>query len=188
MSCAAAVVLPAHLALAAGVLEGSSTKACAVVAFPTGAVTNVVLEAEVEDLLAAGAAELDVVPPLFLFRSGRYGELVESIHATAGLVHGAGRLLKVIVEAGLWAPEELARVARLAADGGADFVKTSTGVYGAPATAEQVRLLRSVLPSSVGVKASGGISSYERALEMVGAGATRIGASSAAKILAEAGL
>ena len=91
----------------------------------------------------------------------------------AALVHETGGLLKVIVEAGLLSPEETRRAASLAADGGADFVKTSTGVYGGGATAEQVRLLRSALPPTVGVKASGGISTLARALEMLEAGADR---------------
>jgi deoxyribose-phosphate aldolase len=94
-------------------------------------------------------------------------------------------LLKVIAEAGLLTPAEIERAASLAADGGADFVKNSTGVSGGGATVEQVRLLRSSVPPMVGVKASGGISTLAKALAMLEAGADRPGTSSAAAMLAE---
>jgi deoxyribose-phosphate aldolase len=183
LGCAAAVVLPLHLDLCVEVLDGSGTAPCVVAAFPSGGLTRSLLEAEVQDGIDRGAREVDVVMPVGLVRAGRYGEVVEHVHAAAAPVHDAGGLIKVIVEAGLLSPEEARRAASLAADGGADLVKTSTGVYGGPATAEQVRLLRSAVPPTVGVKASGGISTLAGALELLGAGADRLGTSSAAKIL-----
>ena len=186
LGCAAAVVLPLHLDLCVEILEGSGTAPCVVAAFPSGGLTRSLLEAEVEDGMDRGAREVDVVMPIGLVRAARYGEVVEHVHAAAALVHETGGLLKVIVEAGLLSPEETRRAASLAADGGADFVKTSTGVYGGGATAEQVRLLRSAVPPTVGVKASGGISTLARALEMLEAGADRLGTSSAGAILSAA--
>ncbi|TMK41635.1 MAG: hypothetical protein E6G66_16665 [Actinobacteria bacterium] len=112
---------------------------------------------------------------------GRHGH----VNAAAEVVHDGGGLLKVIVEAGLLSPAQIERAASLAADGGADFVKTSTGVYGGGATVDQVRLLRSSVPPMVGVKASGGIATLAGALAMLEAGADRLGTSSAASILAE---
>lgn len=181
--CAAAVVLPLHLDLCVRILAGSETKPCTAAAFPSGGATRRVLEAEVSDALERGAGEVDMVMPVGLFRGGRRGEVVEQVHAAALLVEEAGGLLKVIIEAGFLTDEEIVAAARLVADGGAHFVKTSTGVYAGGATPEQVRLIRSAVPASVGVKASGGISTYQRALEMVDAGANRIGTSSTRRIL-----
>ena len=126
-----------------------------------------------------------MVLPVGLVRALRYGDVVEHVNAAAEVVHDGGGLLKVIVEAGLLSPGETGRAASLAADGGADFVKTSTGVYGGGATVEQVRLLRASVPPTVGVKASGGISTLATALAMLEAGADRLGTSAAAAILAE---
>jgi len=185
LGCAACVVLPLHLGLCVEILGGSPTAPCTVAAFPTGGLTRELLAAEAEDAMDRGARELDMVLPVGLVRAQQFGDAVEHVHAAAEVVHDAGGLLKVIVEAGLLAPAEIPRAAGLAADGGADFVKTSTGVYGGGATAEQVRLIRAAVPPMVGVKASGGIATLARALEMLEAGADRLGTSSAAAILAE---
>jgi len=185
LGCAACVVLPLYLVTCVEILEGSATAPCTVAAFPTGGLTRDLLEAEAEDAMERGATELDMVLPAGLVRGQRYGEAVEHVHAAATVVHEAGGLLKVIVEAGLLSPGEITRAGELAADGGADFVKTSTGVYGGGATAEQVRLLRAAVPPMMRVKASGGITTASRAIELLEAGADRIGTSSAAAILAE---
>ena len=185
LGCAACVVLPLYLADCVEILEGSATAPCTVAAFPTGGLTRDLLVAEAEDAMERGATELDMVLPAGLVRGLRYGEAVEHVHAAAAVVHEAGGLLKVIVEAGLLTPSQVGRAAALAADGGADFVKTSTGVYGGGATAEQVRMLRAAVPPMVGVKAAGGIATLARAVELLEAGADRLGTSSAGAILAE---
>jgi deoxyribose-phosphate aldolase len=158
-----------------------------VAAFPTGGLTRDLLAAEVSDAMDRGAREVDMVLPVGFVRALRYGDVVEHVNAAAEVVHDAGGLLKVIVEAGLLSPAEIERAASLAADGGADFVKTCTGVYGGGATVEQVRLLRATVPPMVGVKASGGISTLAAALAMLEAGADRLGTSAAAAILGEMG-
>jgi deoxyribose-phosphate aldolase len=186
--CAAAVVLPLHLDLCVEILAGSATRPCTVAAFPTGGLTREMLAAEVSDAIDRGAREVDMVLPVGFVRARQYGDVVEHVNAAAEVVHDGEGLLKVIVEAGLLSPAEIERAASLAADGGADFVKTSTGVYGGGATTEQVRLLRAAVPPMVGVKASGGISTLATALAMLEAGANRLGTSSAAKILAELGV
>jgi deoxyribose-phosphate aldolase len=185
LGCAAAVVLPLHLELCVEILGSSPTAPCTVAAFPTGGLTRELLAAEVSDAMDRGACEVDMVLPLGFVRALRYGDVVEHVNAAAEVVHDGGGLLKVIVEAGLLSPGETERAASLAADGGADFVKTSTGVYGGGATVEQVRLLRATVPPMVGVKASGGISTLATALAMLEAGADRLGTSAAAAILAE---
>ena len=182
LNCVIAVVLPIHLPMAVDVLEASETKPCVPAAFPTGGAAREVVEAEVEFALGAGAEEIDMVMPHALFKSERHGEMVEQIAGISATVHDAGKILKVIIETALFSEDDIKRAARLAADGGADLVKTSTGFYGG-ATVEAVKAIRSVLPFTIGVKASGGISTYEKAVEMVKAGADRIGTSSAAAIL-----
>jgi deoxyribose-phosphate aldolase len=185
LGCAAAVVLPLHLELCVEILGLSPTVPCTVAAFPTGGLTRDLLAAEVSDAMDRGAREVDMVLPVGFVRARRYGDVVEHVNAAAEVVHDAGGLLKVIVEAGLLSPAEIERAASLAADGGADFVKTSTGLYGGGATVEQVRLLRATVPPMVGVKASGGISTLATALAMLEAGADRLGTSAAAAILAD---
>jgi deoxyribose-phosphate aldolase len=96
--------------------------------------------------------------------------------------------VKVIIEAAALDPEQIAAVCRAAVDGGAGFVKTSTGFHPAGgASVEAVRLMRSVVGPDVGVKASGGIRTTEQALAMVAAGATRLGCSATEAILSGAG-
>jgi deoxyribose-phosphate aldolase len=187
LGCAAVVVLPLHLELCVEIAGSSPTAPCTVAAFPAGGLTRDLLAAEVSDAVDRGAREVDMVLPVGLVRALRYGEVVEHVNAAAEVVHDGAALLKVIVEAGLLTPAETQRAASLAADGGADFVKTSTGVYGGGATVEQVRLLRSSVPPMVGVKAAGGISTLGQALAMLEAGADRLGTSSAASILTELG-
>ena len=188
LGCAAAVVLPLYLEMCVEILAGSATAACTVAAFPSGGLTRELLAAEAEDAMNRGARELDMVLPVGLVRAARYGEVVEHVNAAAEAVHDGGGLLKVIVEAGLLDPGEILRAAALAADGGADFVKTSTGVYGGPATVDQVQRLRAAVPPTVGVKASGGISTLAKALAMLEAGATRLGTSSTRTILSDPSL
>ena len=187
LGCAAAVVLPLHLELCVEIAGSSPTVPCTVAAFPTGGLTRDLLAAEASDAMDRGAREVDMVLPVGFVRALRYGDVVEHVNAAAEVVHDGGGLLKVIVEAGLLSPGEIERAASLAADGGADFVKTSTGVYGGGATLEQVRLIRAAVPPMVGVKASGGISTLATALAMLEAGADRLGTSSAEAILAELG-
>jgi len=185
LGCAAAVVLPLHLELCVEIVGTSRTAPCTVAAFPTGGLTRDLLAAEAEHAVQRGAREVDMVLPVGLLRAMRFGDVVEFVNAAAEVVHDGGGLLKVIVEAGLLSPDEMHRAASLAADGGADFVKTSTGVYGGGATVEQVRILRAAVPPMVGVKASGGISTLAQAMAMLEAGADRLGTSSSAGILAE---
>jgi deoxyribose-phosphate aldolase len=183
LGCATAVVLPIHLPACVAILEGSPTRPAVPAAFPTGGASREVLVAEVEHAVDTGAEEIDMVMPHSLFRSGRHGEFVEHIAAAADPLHDARKLLKVILETSLLTDDDIRRASQLAADGGADFIKTSTGFYGGGATVEAVRIMRSAVPFTIRVKASGGISTNEKAVEMVQAGADRIGTSSASAIL-----
>ena len=160
-------------------LDGSAVRVAAVVGFPLGANGKSVKVAETRALLADGAMEIDLVMALGWARAGRWDRVREEI---AAVVEVAGeRLVKVILETAALAPVEIERACREAVAGGAGMVKTSTGFHPAGgATVEAVRLMRSVVGSSAGVKASGGIRTSEDARRMLLAGADRLGTSAAA--------
>ena len=153
-----------------------------VVGFPLGyQMTEVKLE-EARLALADGATEIDMVMNISAFKMDHPWCKIE-MAKLAGLVHEHEAILKVIIETAYLSDEEIVKAALSARDAGADFVKTSTGFAGAGAKAGHIRLLRETLPSHVGIKASGGIKTREQALEMINAGADRIGTSSGVAIV-----
>jgi deoxyribose-phosphate aldolase len=180
-------VNPANVRRCAERLQGSDVKVCTVVGFPLGATPTEVKVFEAEQVVRDGATEVDMVMNVGALKSGD-GELVEDdIGAVAQACHANGASLKVIIEAALLTDSEKELACQLAVSAGADFVKTSTGFGPGGATEADVALMRRVVGLDVGVKAAGGIRSYEDALAMVQAGATRIGASAGVKIVQEAG-
>ncbi|MGD6978334.1 MULTISPECIES: deoxyribose-phosphate aldolase [Citricoccus] len=164
-------------------LAGSGVLTCAVAGFPLGATTTAVKVSEAAGAVADGADEVDMVIDIAAALAGDRAALVADIGAVAEAVHAGGAILKVIIETCLLddAAKELA--CRAAVEAGADFVKTSTGFSTGGATVEDVALMRRVVGPEVGVKASGGVRTRQDALDMIDAGATRIGASSALAIL-----
>lgn len=182
---ASACVNPACVPLAASLLAGSAVKVCAVVGFPLGASLTGTKRFEAESAIRLGAAEIDMVIHVGALRAGDDGAVENEIRQLAGLCHARGACLKVILETALLTSEEKKRGATAAMDARADFVKTSTGFGPGGATVEDVALLRSVVGSRLGVKASGGIRSFVDLEKMVAAGASRIGTSSGTRIVAE---
>lgn len=166
---------------AARLLRGSSVAVASVIGFPLGAVPSEVKATEAALAVRAGATELDLVVPLGALRAGLWDDVerdVAEVVATAG-----GALVKAIVESALLTPMALVKACLSVREGGADYVKTSTGFHSAGgATAETVALMRLALGDSMGVKASGGIRDGAAALAMLAAGATRIGTSAGAAI------
>lgn len=180
----AVCVAPARVALAARRLGSCGVGVVSVAGFPHGDTLPGVKAAEAAAVLDAGAVEVDMVMAIGVFKDGDDRAVVADIAAVAEAVHGApGRLLKVILETALLSPDEIARACRLAVDAGADFVKTSTGFARAGASVEAVARMRASVPPQIGVKAAGGIRDYATAMQMVAAGATRIGASATRDIL-----
>jgi deoxyribose-phosphate aldolase len=180
-----ACVNPACVPLAAGLLAGSGVKVCAVAGFPLGAALTRTKLFEAESAIRLGAAEIDVVVHVGALRAGDDAGVENEIGQLARLCHARGALLKVILETALLTRDEKVRGATAAMNAGADFVKTSTGFGPGGATVEDVALLRSVVGSRLGVKASGGIRSLADLERMVEAGASRIGTSSGTKIIQE---
>lgn len=163
---------------AARQLRGTPVRIAAVVGFPLGASGCAAKVAETRLAVAEGAGEIDVVAALGWIRSRRWDLLRDE---TAAVVDAAaGRLVKVILETAALAPEEIPPSCEAVIAGGAGMVKTSTGFHPAGgATVEAVRTLRLTVGERAGVKASGGIRTLTAALELLRAGADRIGSSSA---------
>lgn len=179
---ASVCVNPSYIELAANALSGSGIAPCVVVGFPLGAVTPAMKAAETEAVIALGAWEADMVINVGAVKSGDWALVKEDIEAVVSA--SAGRaLVKVIIEACLLTDDEKAKACTIAKEAGADFVKTSTGFSTGGATAADVRLMRQTVGSDMGVKASGGIRSYEDAVAMIEAGATRLGTSAGVKIV-----
>jgi deoxyribose-phosphate aldolase len=137
---------------------------------------------EIKRAIDNGADEVDVVMNVTSFKTGIPWTKIE-IAKCAKLAHDHQKLIKVIVETAYLSHSELMDVCRLCADAGADFVKTSTGFAPSGAKPEDIRIMRAALPATVGIKASGGIRSRELALELIEAGADRIGTSASLTLI-----
>lgn len=163
-------------------LQGSDVSTCCVVGFPLGAMATEAKLAECKTALEDGADEIDMVINIGRLKAGQEKEVEEEIRRLKEAV-GPDRVLKVIIECCLLSREEKVLACRLAVKAGADFVKTSTGFSTGGATAEDVRLMKETVGDACKVKASGGIHSREEAMEMIEAGAERIGASAGIRIV-----
>ncbi len=181
-----------YLPMARMELKGTGVALGAPVGFPFGYQSTDAKKAEAVFALQQGAGELDMVINISALRSGRWERVKEDIASVVGLArrYDAGKgeghvVVKVILETCYLSRQEMRRGAELAMEAGADFVKTSTGFGPRGATAEDVRFLREVVGPGFGVKASGGIRTLADVVEMVRAGANRIGTSAASGILRE---
>ncbi len=180
-------VPPAWANVAVQQLAGAATPVSSVVGFPFGFTLAVTKAEEARSLIAIGCAELDMVINISALRSGEYGIVTADIAAVAESIGACrdGPVLKVILETCYLSEEQIARGVNAAVDGGAQFVKTSTGFGPHGATAEHAAMLRRLAPPHIGVKAAGGIRSLADMREMIAAGADRIGTSATKSIIAE---
>lgn len=153
-----------------------------VVGFPLGYNLTETKIFETEQLIKLGADEIDVVWSLTAFKAGMKWPKIE-LSRIADICHQHERILKVIIETAYLSDEEIIQACGICAGAGADYVKTSTGFAPEGAKEKHIRLMRANLPSSVGIKASGGIKTYEQALGLIQAGADRIGTSSGVQIV-----
>jgi phosphopentomutase len=183
---ASVCVNPTHVRLVAERLKGSPVKTCAVVGFPLGATTTHDKIRETEQAIQFGAHEIDMVINIGALKGKDFDFVEQQIEAVVQAVHNHRALCKVIIETSYLTDEEKILVCEFAVLAGADFVKTSTGFSGSGATVEDVALMRRTVGPRVGVKASGGVRTYDDAIAMITAGANRIGASSGVKIVKEA--
>ena len=156
-------------------LQGSDVRVCTVVGFPLGQMSTKAKAAETRIAVEDGTDEIDMVINVGALKGGDDAVVFEDIRAVSKACEG--KVLKVIIETCLLNEEEKVRACRLAMEAKADFVKTSTGFSTGGATKEDVALMRKTVGDTMGVKASGGIRDKEKAVEMLEAGADRLGTS-----------
>jgi deoxyribose-phosphate aldolase len=184
---ASALVQPIWVSTAVGVLAGTGIPVGVVIGFPYGASLVSTLRQEAAALARLGARELEMVIPLGQLKSGNHHAVQHTIHAAANVAHHHGALLKVILETSLLNMEEKLRVAEIAIQSGADFIKTSTGFGSRGATPADVALMRGVAGGRCGICASGSIRTLAEVKAMLEAGANRICTSTCPSILREMG-
>ncbi|WP_028273568.1 deoxyribose-phosphate aldolase [Atopococcus tabaci] len=177
-------VNPAWVQTSAQLLEGAPTKVCTVIGFPLGASTPETKAFEAKDAIEKGATEVDMVINIGALKSGLYDVVKEDIQAVVDASKDKA-LVKVIIETSLLEKDEKLKACELAKEAGADYVKTSTGFSTGGATIEDVKLMRAAVGPDMGVKASGGVRTYQEALDFIEAGATRIGTSNGIALLGE---
>ena len=182
---ASVCVNPVYVPLARGLLKDSGMVVCAVIAFPLGAALPEDKAYECRRVIDNGATEVDMVINLGALKSNAYGLVLNDILFVTQEAHERGARVKTIIEAALLTRGEKILACLLAQAAGADFDKTSTGFGPGGATAADVELMRRVVGPGIGVKAAGGIRTYQDALSMIAAGANRIGASAGVSIVNE---
>ncbi|MBN7576568.1 deoxyribose-phosphate aldolase [Clostridium beijerinckii] len=165
-------------------LMGTDVKTCVVVGFPLGAMTKEAKAFETNQAIQNGATEIDMVINVGALKDKNYSLLKEDIEAVVNAAQGKA-LVKVIIETCLLTDEEKVKACEIAKEAKADFVKTSTGFSSGGATKEDIALMRKTVGPDLGVKASGGVRDFKAAMDMINAGASRIGASASISIVSE---
>jgi deoxyribose-phosphate aldolase len=187
-SFAAVCVPPLFVKKAKELTAGSSVKVATVIGFPFG---YSAIEAKVAEIILAildGADELDMVINISAIKNKDWQFLASEINTVMPIIKGKGKIIKVIIESGILTDEEIITCCDIYGAAGVDFMKTSTGYAEKGATVHAVQLMRVHLASTIKIKASGGIKDYDFALQLINAGADRIGCSSSVKIAEEAAL
>lgn len=179
---ASVCVNPYWVPVCAELLKGSAVKVCTVIGFPLGASASEVKAFETKRAVEQGAAEVDMVINIGALKASDDTLVEQDISEVVQAAQGQA-LVKVILETSLLTDEEKKRACVISKRAGADFVKTSTGFSSGGATLEDITLMRQTVGAKMGVKASGGIRNKEMAVEMLKAGATRIGTSNGVAIV-----
>lgn len=176
-------VNPCWVKFASNMLKDSDVLVCTVVGFPLGATSTKSKVEETKIAIQDGADEIDMVINVGLLKSKDYEKVYDDINQV--IEASSSRTVKVIIETCLLTDEEKIKACEISMQAGADFVKTSTGFSTSGATAEDVKLMKSVVGENLEVKASGGIRDLKTALKMVENGATRLGVSAGKEIVEE---
>ncbi|MFC2145380.1 deoxyribose-phosphate aldolase [Actinomycetota bacterium] len=189
---AAVVINPTNVVQAHRILGDTDVKVCSVIGYPLGANTIETKIFEARDCIRKGAGELDVVLNLGAVKSGNYeyierelGVLVSIIRREQIAEYNRHINIKIIIETGILSKDETKRVSSIIEKSGSDFIKTSTGFGVKGVELDDVRLIREVVTRNIGVKASGGVRTFEDAQALIDAGATRLGTSSGINIIKE---
>lgn len=181
----AVCVNSSYVTLASELLEGSDVKIASVIGFPLGACSMEVKAFETEWACSKGAQEIDMVVHVGALKEGRYDYVRQDIATVVAVAEEHDAIVKVILETCLLTDEEIVKACELSREAGAAFVKTSTGFSKEGATAHHVALMKKTVGRDLQVKASGGIRDYKKTMEMIEAGADRIGASASVEIMKE---
>lgn len=182
---AAVCVPPPFVKRVKTMLDPTDIKVATVIGFPFGYSATEAKIAETVLAIVDGADELDMVVNLVALRGGDWAFLSKEVGLVTEIVHNKGKIIKLIVESGILSREELVQCCHVFGPLGIDFMKTSTGYAEKGASVEAVQLMRRYLPSSVKIKASGGIKTYAFAKDLVAAGADRLGCSASVQIVKE---
>jgi deoxyribose-phosphate aldolase len=183
---AALVVQPDNVALCARELEGSGVRPASTVGFPHGVNRPEIKALEARKAIDDGAVELDMVMNVGRMIRGDLDHVRRDIDGVIAEARKSNVVVKVILEICYLNEGQIVRACEIARDAGADFVKTSTGFGEGPATPEAVKLMRETVGDSVGVKAAGGIRSWDTAVRYLDLGCTRLGVTATEAILGEA--
>src|SRR5205809_1998477 len=183
---AAVCVFPSYVPMAREILKESRVKIATVIAFPFGVTYTEIKEAEMRASAARGADEMDFVINIAALKSGDEKAIEQEMEYLTSKARTIGVRTKFIIETAYLTDDEKLRVCKAANRVKPDFMKTSTGYGPSGATVEDVRMMRSSLLPEIQIKAAGGIRSSGEALQLLQAGASRLGTSSGIKIIEEA--
>jgi deoxyribose-phosphate aldolase len=179
----AVCVPPYHVQTAHKELDKHNIKVVTVVGFPLGYATVAAKVEEAKKAIISGADEIDMVMNIAAFKSEDYATVQNDIQAVTTACHLQNKQIKVIIETAYLSAKEIERACQICIDCEADFVKTSTGYAQQGATVDAVKLMRSILPAKIKIKAAGSIMTHDEATALIEAGATRIGTSRSLKII-----
>ena len=182
---ACVMISPASVPLAARVLSGTGIRIGTVVGFPSGRFSADAKAAEIVAAHRAGAHEVDIVMNYPALKAGHRAEVAAEVAQLVRLAHSHGQLIKVIVETCFLSDAQKTEALRICEDAGADFIKTSTGFGTGGATVADIAAWAAARRTPISLKASGGIKTLADARALLAAGATRLGTSNAASLLAE---
>lgn len=166
-------------------LEGHKAQVVSVVGFPLGYNCTAGKVEEIKKIIHDGASEVDVVVDIPAVKDKNWTYLENELRAVAQITHLKNQTIKLIIEMGMMNPEEVRMICSIAETCGIDFIKTSTGMLAPGPSREDIQFLRQILNPLTRIKASAGIRTAEKAIELIEAGANRIGTSSAGKIMSE---
>jgi len=172
-----------RVGLCRSLLAGADTLLVATVGFPMGAASTESKLTEARQAIRDGARELDMMIDIGRFLDGNTDFTSHEVAALSKVAHSEGTRLKAIIETGFLNNSSIEAASRLVKEAGADFVKTNTGYGPRGVTVDDVRTIRSAIGPGMGIKAAGGIRTYVLAIDLVRAGATRLGCSSSVDLI-----
>jgi deoxyribose-phosphate aldolase len=183
----AVCVHPYRLRLAKSLLQGSPVRLCTVIGFPLGADGQASKVYAAQQALDQGADELDMVINIGAVKDEDYFTAIREVEAILALKRKQNFLLKAIAETALLTGPELAMLTIYLSQAGADFIKTSTGFASRGANLEDIEIIKGHREEGLKIKASGGIRELDFALQLLAAGADRLGTSAAGRLVQEYG-